>query len=598
VKGGWVCGLRAVAALAASLCLGAQARAACQINKVLELPFTMVNGRAIVPVTINGTKVGLMADSGASFTVLDPALVGQLKLHLDAAPFNLNMHGVGGSPDVHATLVRSLGIGSLNLTNREVLVMPSGGSGVGVLGQDLLGVHDVEYDFAHSVIRLMDPKDCGKQPLAYWSAGARVFELNIDPPPRQNVLSTKGEAFLNGVRIRVQFDTGAQTSLISLRAAERAGVKADGPGVIPVGQMFGAGRRPVSVWLARFTTFKVGEEQMANARIRIGDLGLEDTDMLLGADFFLSHRVYVANSQHKLYFSYDGGPVFGQVAHADPSSPVAQPVAADTQAPPTDADGWLRLGLAAKTRRETDKAIEDFTKAAELAPADPQPFLQRAIVRLGNRQPALAMGDLDQTLKLKPDLLQALILRAALRLSERDTAGAALDAEAGAKLAKPQDDAHLTFGDLYRAVGRHESALAEYDVWVAAHGEDSRLYQGLFGRCWSRGVLGRELDKALADCNRALGLSPKMAGTLEGRAMVHFKRGEYDKAIQDYDAALAVSPKLALALYGRGTAEIGSGKAEQGDSDIKAARLLQPTVEAQAKNLGIVPGSTLATTSH
>jgi len=32
--------------------------------------------------------------------------------------------------------------------------------------------------------------------------------------------------------------------------------------------------------------------------------------MLIGADFFLSHRVYVASSQNRLYFTYNGGPVF------------------------------------------------------------------------------------------------------------------------------------------------------------------------------------------------------------------------------------------------------------------------------------------------
>ena len=44
--------------------------------------------------------------------------------------------------------------------------------------------------------------------------------------------------------------------------------------------------------------------------------------MLLGADFFLSHRILVSNSQHKLYFTYNGGPVFqldrGAVAGAKP----------------------------------------------------------------------------------------------------------------------------------------------------------------------------------------------------------------------------------------------------------------------------------------
>ena len=32
--------------------------------------------------------------------------------------------------------------------------------------------------------------------------------------------------------------------------------------------------------------------------------------MLLGADFLRAHRVLVAHSQRKLYFTYTGGPVF------------------------------------------------------------------------------------------------------------------------------------------------------------------------------------------------------------------------------------------------------------------------------------------------
>jgi hypothetical protein len=32
--------------------------------------------------------------------------------------------------------------------------------------------------------------------------------------------------------------------------------------------------------------------------------------MLLGADFFRSHRVYVSLGQRKVYASYLGGPVF------------------------------------------------------------------------------------------------------------------------------------------------------------------------------------------------------------------------------------------------------------------------------------------------
>ena len=62
-------------------------------------------------------------------------------------------------------------------------------------------------------------------------------------------------------------------------------------------------------WIAPFASFKIGDEEIRNTRLRIGDIAT-DIDMLIGADFFLSHHLYVASSQHKLYFTYNGGPVF------------------------------------------------------------------------------------------------------------------------------------------------------------------------------------------------------------------------------------------------------------------------------------------------
>jgi hypothetical protein len=32
--------------------------------------------------------------------------------------------------------------------------------------------------------------------------------------------------------------------------------------------------------------------------------------MLLGVDFLKAHRVFVAHSQRKIYFTYVGGPIF------------------------------------------------------------------------------------------------------------------------------------------------------------------------------------------------------------------------------------------------------------------------------------------------
>jgi len=62
-------------------------------------------------------------------------------------------------------------------------------------------------------------------------------------------------------------------------------------------------------WIAPISSFKIGGEEIHDTRLRIGDIG-PDADMLLGADFFLAHHIYVSNRQDKLYFTYNGGPVF------------------------------------------------------------------------------------------------------------------------------------------------------------------------------------------------------------------------------------------------------------------------------------------------
>jgi hypothetical protein len=128
--------------------------------------------------------------------------------------------------------------------------------------------------------------------------------MQIDPGAKQHPIHTVGEALLNGTKIRVVFDTGAPFSTLTLAAARRAGIRPDSPGVVVAGK---------SSWIGLFATFildEAGDEEMHNVRLRFSDFALDDADMLIGADFFRSHRIYVANSQDRLYFTSNGYPQF------------------------------------------------------------------------------------------------------------------------------------------------------------------------------------------------------------------------------------------------------------------------------------------------
>ncbi|MDQ2859615.1 MAG: aspartyl protease family protein [Pseudomonadota bacterium] len=593
------------------LLAGPALAAGCELGKMAELAVTMTELRPMVPAKINGADARFIADSGAFYSVITPASAIQYGLRLGPAPFNLTMEGVGGDVAISLTTVKTFTLADAAIPNVQCLVGGGepGAGAAGILGQNVLGLADVEYDLANGVIRLMSPRGCGGRILAYWAGAEPYSVIGLDnaglasrpatgtilngarPPTR----GTMGTVLVNGARIHADFDTGASTSVLSLRAAARAGVKPGDPGVIAAGMTRGLGRRMIDTWIAPVTSFKIGDEEIRNTRLRIGDLGLrDDVEMLIGADFFLSHHIYVANSQRKLYFTYNGGPVFNLAATArvqegPGQAPKASPPLDEGRGEPTDAEGFSRRGAAFAARRRFDQAIADFTRACELAPSEGRYFHQRAMARLASGRPALATADLDRALDLDAGDVASRVARAELRLAGGDKAQATADLDAAAGFAAKEADVRLNLAELYERAGRLAPAIVQYGLWIAAHPADSRMAQALNGRCWVRSLNGHDLDKALTDCNAALKLAPRTPQILDSRGLARLRLGDFDKAIADYDAALTLRPKTAWSLYGRGLAELRKGKKAQGDADMAAAIALQPRLADEAKQYGIGP---------
>jgi tetratricopeptide (TPR) repeat protein len=575
--------------------------AGCTLAKLAELPVTMQGLKPVVPVKINGADARLIADSGSYASILSPGSAAVFKLKLEPPPYPMRVEGIGGSAPLSVTRVKDFMLANIPVNNVLFLVGGNEWPGAaGVLGQNVLRIADVEYDLAAGVIRLMRPKGCGKATLAYWAQSEPVSVIDIEPT---NVLfpHTIGTAYLNGTRIHVMFDSGSGGSLLTLRAAERAGVKPDGIGVIPAGFTYGFGEGRVQTWIAPFASFKLGDEEIRNTHLRIGDTGRAAyADMLLGADFFLSHRIYVSNDQSKLYFTYNGGKVFNltttpqKPADSTPSAAEAAaagaPPAGETAAgEPASAAELSQRGTAFAARRDFEHALADLTRACELAPDEPAYFYQRGLVHWSNGRPDLAVTDFDQALKLKPGDLEALMSRAALRLSRGDAAAAGPDLDAVDRLAAKEADLRLALGEYYGRSGQMARAIAQYDLWIDAHRGEIKVATALNSRCWARALLGQELDKALDDCNAAVRINPKAAQFLDSRGLVWLRRGDYKKSMADYDAALSLQPKLAWSLYGRGLDQLRLGNASAGNADITAATALRPKIAEEAGKFGIAP---------
>ena len=577
-------------ALAAATLQPATSSAACKLNRLAELPVTMHDLTPIVSVKIDGKDARLIADTGDFYNLLTPQSARRLGLKLGPAPaVGFQIGGVNGASDVQLTYAKAFTVMGGTFPNIEFLVAAPqlNEEADGLLAENFLVATDAEFDLANGVIRLFKPIDCENSELAYWDQD-RPFAVADLSPLALKSNEIRGLVVVNGVALHAEFDTGAERSTLSLRAARKAGVSVDGPGVRSGGPVTGVGRgHALQTWIVPVASFKVGDEEVKHTELRVGDYDIDGVDMLLGADFFLSHRVMVASSQAKLYLTYNGGPIFNlENTQAPASTPPATQAAGSQAGALKDADAYSRRGAAFMARHQFDDAIADFTRAAAMQPAAPEPLIGRGEAYLATEQPALALADFTAALKLKSDDVEALMLRGGLLAKQGDVAGARADFDAAIKL-DPSQRWRAAFA--YQKADRFAEAVDELDAWIAANPKSEDLATSLNARCWTRALWGQQLDKAEADCDAAFRLDPNDGAILDSRGLVRLRRGELDPSIADYNGGLRQLPKNAWSLYGRGVAKLRKGLKTEGQADISAATSIDPAVVERAKKLGVTP---------
>jgi len=568
------------------LSMSSRTPAACKVA-ALEIPVTMVGFRAIATLGINGTDIPLIVDSGAFYSFLTHAAAQQLELDVDPLPYGMRIEGLTGRIEASRTQVKRLKLLGGEIPDVEFIVGGNGENGaMGLLGRNILAITDIEYDLGAGSIRLMFPnEDCDGKKMGYWAGDKAVAELELlRDEQRSKIPPIQAIAKLNDKAMRVLLDTGAQ-SIVSLRAAKRAGIT----DMKPAGKVRGAGRGEANAWTATAEKFELGDEAISNIRVIVADFE-QDQDMLLGIDFFLSHRIYISKKQRRMYFTYNGGSVFAlnaiERAIAGATDLSSAPGPASTEEP-TDAAGYARRGAASAARLDFAHALADLDRACAMTPQLAEYFVRRAAVHEMMQQWQPALKDLDAALLLEPANTEARLRRAWLRAGANDGDGTVFDLQFLDSSLAPQAHQRLEMGDLYEKFDLTRRALPQWTLWISAHPHDAKLASTLNSRCWAKMKLNIELDQALDDCDKAIDLQDQNGHYYDSRAWLRLRRGELRKALADFERALKHLPDSPWSLYGRSIVRRKLGDAPGAQADIQAARKHRPTIDDDVGRQGL-----------
>jgi Aspartyl protease len=299
------------------------ARASCAATRVARVPLRDDGGYLSVPVSIRGPGGGgafsLLVDTGAEGGLIQGGVVSALHLPIDPDRRTV-LHGTGGIAGVVPNaIVPDLRLGTAGPDQEELdlgmVSMPVGdlpGQPViqppvaGLLGGDVLAGLDVEFDVAGGWLSFWrvrsDAASCHDAPDGGGAEGGvpawhGVYET-IPLLRAGHRVSVAAE--LDGMPLTALVDSGARSRILSTDMAARAGLSADRLAGDPGGETSGVdGRRVLYHWHA-FTSLRIGRWVERAPVLTVAPLP-DGLDMLLGADWFARHDVWISYATGRMF---------------------------------------------------------------------------------------------------------------------------------------------------------------------------------------------------------------------------------------------------------------------------------------------------------
>ena len=167
-----------------------------------------------------GDAAEVVGGAGSAFE--EAADAAKFGLQTVSGYMGLSVEGITGEETVWVGAAKTFTFVDMPLPRAEFLVGSPQLDTVadGLLGDNLLSALDTEFDLGNGVIRMFKPQGCQGAVLAYWNSDT-WSEMSIEPidPPSDWIV---GHVVVNGVSLRVLFDTGADGSILTLQGAPDA----------------------------------------------------------------------------------------------------------------------------------------------------------------------------------------------------------------------------------------------------------------------------------------------------------------------------------------------------------------------------------------
>ncbi|MBV8752115.1 MAG: tetratricopeptide repeat protein [Hyphomicrobiales bacterium] len=234
-------------------------------------------------------------------------------------------------------------------------------------------------------------------------------------------------------------------------------------------------------------------------------------------------------------------------------------------------------GLAWYDKKDLARAIADYDQATQLDPNYAYAYNNRGIAWGDKKDYDRAVADYDNAIRINPRYASAYYNRGKAWSEKKDYDRALADYDEAIRLNPNYTYAYNERGLIWHLRGDYDRAIADYDQAINT---DPNYFMPYNNRCFTRAVVGNELQKALADCNESLRLKPDGVNALNSRGLVYLKLRAFDQAITDYSAAITQDAKDADSLYGRGLAKLQSGDTAGGNADVATAKAIDPDIAA------------------